>query len=59
MAIKHFDTQEELDDEFERIEELNMELVYLRDEVEEAKRNLEYAEKALQDFEEDNREYLF
>ena len=58
MGIKQFATEEEMDEEFERIEELNFELLSLREAVTEAENDLEYAKKELANFEEDNKEYL-
>lgn len=72
MSIKHFESQEELDSEFERIEEINMERLSLKeevsdaeyrvaeakDELEIARDNLKSSEQNLMDFEEENREIL-
>lgn len=54
MAIQEYDTQEELDEAFERLEELGFEHLYLREEVEQKRKDLEYAEEELRSFEEDN-----
>ena len=59
MSVKYFDTEEELDDEFERIAETHHQYQMLKEELEEAERALEDAEKQLHDFEDDNREILF
>ena len=58
MAVQEFNTQEELDEAFEQLEELAMEHMYLRDAVEEARRDLEYAEEELRNFETDNKDLL-
>jgi outer membrane protein TolC len=58
MAVQEFDTQEELDEAFEQLEELAMEHMCLRDAVEEARRDLEYAEEELRNFETDNKDLL-
>ena len=58
MSIKYFETQEELDKEFERIEEINYQFAILKEEVEEAKQNLSDKQEELKDFVEDNKEYL-
>lgn len=58
MAIYEFDTEEEFEEAGERIEELNFQHLHLKEEVEEAEKNLEYAQEELERFEEDNREFL-
>lgn len=56
MAIHEYDTQEELDEAFERLEELQFERLSLREEVEEKHKELEWAEEELRNFEEDNKD---
>lgn len=58
MGVYEFDSQEELDEEFERIEMLNYEYLNLKETVEEKRQELEWAEKDLRDFEEDNKEFF-
>ena len=58
MSVIEFDTQEELDDEFERIAELNYEHLNLMDEVKEKQSDLEYAKNQLADFYEEHKEIL-
>lgn len=58
MGITNFETQEDLDNEFERIEDLNFQHLSLKENVVEKESSLEYAEKELRDFEEENKEYL-
>ena len=58
MAVREFSTEEELDEEFERIEEACFEHLHLKEAVVDAEKALEDAEKELQEFEEDNKEYL-
>ncbi len=58
MSIREFNTQEEMDEDFERIEELAFEHLALKEAVEEERKNLEYAEDELRRFEEDNKEFL-
>jgi hypothetical protein len=54
MSVTYFETEEEFDDAFVDFEELQFEHLNLKQEVEDKRRELEYAEKALADFEEDN-----
>lgn len=58
MTIKYFDTEEELDTEFERTAELNFELIQKKEAVEDAQKELADAEQDLNDFIEDNKEVL-
>lgn len=58
MTIYEYDSEEELDEAFERIEELNMDHVDLKAAVEEARKNLEDCQEKLSDFEEENKEFL-
>jgi len=53
MSVQEFDTEQELDDAAERFEELCFQHLNLKEAVAEAKRDFEYAEKELLDFEED------
>ena len=58
MATREYETEDGIDEEFERIENLNFQYLSLKEEVEEKKKDLEYAEKELSIFIEDNKEYL-
>lgn len=58
MTIREFDTEIELEDAAEKLEELCFEHLYLRQEVEDRRRELELAEKELLDFKTDNPEIL-
>jgi len=58
MAIIEYDTQEEMDVEFERIMELNEHYVMLKETVEEKERELELAVVELQDFEYEHQDIL-
>ena len=58
MTIKTFETEQELEHEFERIEELNFEHLHLKEAVKDAEEALKEAEEELQNFEEDNKEVL-
>jgi glycerol-3-phosphate cytidylyltransferase-like family protein len=58
MPTIEFETEEEMDEHFERIEEVNMQVVYLKDAVEEAEKDLEYAKQELANYIEDNKEYI-
>lgn len=53
-----YETEEDVDDAFERIEEINLQHTYLKEAVEEARENLAYAERELRDFQEDNASLL-
>jgi len=53
MGERVFDTEEEMDRAFERLEELSFKHMYLKEEVEEKRKELEEAEQELKDFEED------
>lgn len=59
MTIKNFETEQELEEDFEHIEEVHMHHAYLKDEIEEAKRELEYAERQLANYEDCYRGILF
>lgn len=58
MAIQEFNTESEIDDAFERIEELAFEHLSLKEAVEEKRKELEEVEKELSDFEENYPEAL-
>lgn len=51
MTIHEFKTQAELDAEAERYEELAFEHLYLKEAVEDAREELEWAERELEEFE--------
>jgi hypothetical protein len=53
MAIQEFETGQELDDAAERVEELAFQHLHLKEEVEDKRKDLEYAKKELLDFESD------
>ena len=59
MPIVDFEPKKEMDEEFEHIEELNMEWLSLRQAFEDAENEVEYAQKQLASFQEDNAEYVF
>lgn len=61
MTIHEYETEEEVDAEFDRIEEINLQYYDLKqaveiasDELEEAKNNLDEAVKELEQFEAEN-----
>lgn len=58
MSVVEFDTQEELDEEFERIEQINFEHAELIDAVKERQGELDDAESELEVFRENYREEL-
>ena len=58
MGITWFATEEEFDAEAERLEDLQMEHMELKQDVEYRREELETAEVALQDFLEENKEFL-
>lgn len=58
MAIFEFDDEEDFDQSEEAIETINFEHLRMREEVEEAKKHVEYCEEMLQQFEEYYSEYL-
>lgn len=58
MTVTEYDNEEEFDDAFERLEELQFEHLHLKEAVEEAEKGLKYAEEELRNFEEDNKESL-
>ena len=58
MATIEYDTEEEFNDAFERIEGLNFEHLSLKEAVEEAEKDLERAQQELHDFEEENKDVL-
>jgi len=58
MGITEFVTEEEMDDHFEEIEDINFRYLGLKEEVEEKRKELEDAEKELSDFEEDHKGQL-
>lgn len=58
MSIKEFNSEDELEYEFEKIMELNFEYKFLQETIKEAQQELEYAEEELQVFEKENKEYL-
>ncbi len=58
MGTIKFNSEKELEDYFEMIEEINHKYINLKDEIEEKKRELEYAEKDFEDFIEDNKENI-
>jgi hypothetical protein len=58
MSIKYFETEEELHDEFERIEEINYNFLILKEELENLKQDLLEKEQELENFIENNKEYL-
>ncbi len=53
MGIREYDSQQELDDDFERYEELCFKYLELQAEVNEKEEDLKYALKELADFQED------
>lgn len=71
--IRYYENEREFDDAFDRIEELNEEHLSLKENVEEAEQriidleeelsgareDLVYIRKALEDFEDENKEFLF
>jgi archaellum component FlaC len=58
MSIREYDSEQELDDDFERIEEINFEHLALKEAVDNARNELKEAEKELERFEEDYKEEL-
>lgn len=58
MSVQEFDSQEELDEEFERIAEVNFRHLELKNEVKDKRRELHDAEAELKAFEEDNADVL-
>ncbi len=58
MAIKHFSSQEEMDDGFERTMQINQEHLDLSEKLKDAERALQDAEEELLNFEEENKEHL-
>lgn len=58
MTVLEYETEEELDDTFDQIEAINMRYLDLKEAVEQARKDLLFAEEELLDFEEDNKEYL-
>lgn len=58
MSIVEFDNEEEMDAEFERIASLNFEYLELKEEVKDKRKDLEYAEDELKQFEEENKQEL-
>ncbi len=56
--IKEFDTEEEMDAEFEKIEEINHEHMRMLEDLEKAKKNVEYHEDMLKEFEGCYEDYL-
>lgn len=58
MSIRTFETEEEFDEHCEMIEEINFKHLYMKEDLERLKTKLEYAEKELYDFEQENKEYL-
>ena len=53
MTILEFRTQEELDAEAERYEEMAFEHMYLKEAVKDAEEELKWAERELEEFEKD------
>jgi len=58
MAIQEFHSEEEMEEAFERLEELQFEHLALKEAVEEKRGELKEAEDDLRCFEEDNKESL-
>jgi len=59
MTTTYFNTEEDLEEEFGRIEDIFFERTILQERIEELTKDLKEAEKELVDFEEDNHEILF
>lgn len=58
MPTRDFETEEEMDAEFERIEDVNLEHLDLKEGVKDAREELERLEEELKDFEEENKSIL-
>ena len=58
MSIVQFDNEDEFDEEFERIEDLNMDYLQKKEEVKDLKEQLEEAERERDSFYEDNKEFI-
>ena len=58
MAVIYYDNEDDFDDAFERMEELNYQYLSLKENVEEIEKDLQYAKKELNNFIEDNKDYL-
>jgi len=58
MPIQEYESEQELDDEFENIEELNFQHKELQEAVKIARQELEYAIEELESFEEDYKHKL-
>lgn len=58
MSILQFDNEDEFDEEFERIEDLNMDYLQKKEEVKDLKEQLEEAERERDSFYEDNKEFI-
>jgi geranylgeranyl pyrophosphate synthase len=59
MSIQEYETEQELEDEIERIEEVNFQHKELQEAVKIARQELEYAIEELESFEEDYKNKLF
>jgi geranylgeranyl pyrophosphate synthase len=58
MSIQEYESEQDLDDEFENIEELNFQHKELQEAVKIARQELEYAIEELESFEEDYKHKL-
>jgi geranylgeranyl pyrophosphate synthase len=59
MSTQEYETEQELEDEIERIEEVNFQHKELQEAVKIARQELEYAIEELESFEEDYKNKLF
>ena len=58
MPVYEFNSQEEMDEHAELVEEINFKHLELKEVVNDAKKDLSWAEENLLNFENDNKEYL-